>query len=361
MTTSEITFVYLGARLPKYAKSALQLAVKNSGLKVTFLGTDSIIKCLKIDGVKIVRVEDFYDPSHFNEIAKIISLPHDFRDGFWLKTLERFFVINQYMKSFSIEKIFHSELDQLLFGCDVLVHKLDNLSYLGIFAPFHGLEKVIGSVFYCNKISALDSFIDFLKNSKSYENEMRLFAEWGKLNPNNIFALPTVNSENLTRDQLASLGIKSFSAEDLGGVVDAAQIGQWVGGEDPRNIPIWLKPKNKCIIKDTENILTEIQLNKLKLEFKSNREVLFSLEEKISTRLYNLHLHSKIHSWVIKSPKNLKKLIDLNNSSDKVTLPSTRRIQINSFVMSAYKSVKKDPRNFVVRQFAKILLPKKYY
>ena len=113
----KIVFIYLGDSFPKYAESSLQLALQHSGMNVHIIGNKVLEKSAFMNGVRFSSVEEFYNPKIFRDIAKKATLPHEFRNGFWLKTLERFFVMYQYMESQNVSKIFHAELDQLLFGC----------------------------------------------------------------------------------------------------------------------------------------------------------------------------------------------------------------------------------------------------
>ena len=110
----EVNFVYLGKTLPDYGLASIELASRYSGLNVRLIGNASMARSLKNSSAKFTAVEDFYDEKEFKEASKSLTSPHSFRQGFWLKTLERFFVLSQYMESY---RICPSEGDTRIYNC----------------------------------------------------------------------------------------------------------------------------------------------------------------------------------------------------------------------------------------------------
>ena len=55
-----------------------------------------------------------------------------------------------------------------------------------------------------------------------------------------------------------------ISLAHLGGVADGTQIGMWVAGIDPRNVPIHQIPKNKFVDPPEDNIASLEQFSKIK-------------------------------------------------------------------------------------------------
>ena len=343
--TNEVVFIYLGDSFPRYAKSSLHLAQKHSGLNVHIIGNKILEKSASMDGVRFSSVEEFYNPDIFREIAKKSMLPNEFRNGFWLKTLERFFVMSQFMENHNVSKVFHAEIDQLLFGCNELVDSIERSSQNGFFLPFHSVNRVVASVVYCNDLESLKSLIDYTQEVELFENEMILLANWALENPNRVVALPTLSFELNGTSALSAAGIPYLTSQQIGGVVDAAQLGQWVGGEDPRNLLLSEKPKNKFVFdnEDSETLSHE-QLAKIRLSIASSDQLTCIFPEKNVLNVFNLHLHSKIHLWLMRSDKNLYKLIDYSNLEYEVSLPSTRKLQLRYLIKIAILSLKKDPK-----------------
>lgn len=346
----EVVFVYLGNAFPNYAIASLKLAVGHSGMSVRILGNHNLKNKAEIDGVVFTSIEDFYNPDDFKKVENKVLFPHSFRQGFWLKTLERFFVLNQYMSTFGISQIFHAELDQLLFNCNDLVEKIESSEQTGIFIPFHTVDKAVASIFYCNDIEAFDSLLDYAKKDIYFDNEMSLIAMWAKSNPNQIVALPTLSTVINGSKVFALHGISTLTPEQVGGIVDAAQLGQWVGGEDPRNIPISIMPTNQYHESKNLEIVSKLQLSKSQLSLQRNGDVVITTEGAGPIRIYNLHLHSKIHAWILSSEDNLGKLIFKSNNDFPVRIRAARKLQLKHFVITALVSFLESPLDVIRRR-----------
>jgi len=334
--TKEVTFVYLGRDLPKYAVSSLELAKKFGGLDIHLIGNASLLPNFSSEAVRFTSIEDFYEPAEFIEVSRKMSSSHSFRNGFWLKTLERLFVLDQYMQTAKTTGFFHAELDQLLFRADLLVSKLDRMTMSGMFFPFHESERAVASVLFCNSGEALRSVLDFAHNTDSFSNEMVLLAHWASENPDLGFALPTLFSK-LGEDNAGLPTIAaSLKPEALGGVVDAAQLGWWMGGLDPRNVPLWEVPRNKFAERSCKQLLSSTQLEGLRFSLShADGTLQCSFRGELSTTVFNLHIHSKIHSYLRNSDPNLDRFFQTGNQDDAFQFPGTRRAQLVSHITLA--------------------------
>ncbi len=353
---TEVVFVYIGDSLPQYGKASLNLAIKQSGLNVRLIGSETLINGINSLNINFTSLESFYDPNRFLSIANKILLPEGFRNGFWLKTLERFYVIQQFMDKFELEQIFHAELDQLLFGCDRLISKIQSSKKKGLFLPFHTINLGVASVLYCNDIDSLISFTNFPNEINEFQNEMSLLGLWAKQNPNLVNVLPTLANELNGTSSFQKAGVTILDSETLGGVVDAAQLGQWVGGVDPRNLPINLAPSNLFCEDKTDDLISRQQFTESKFLLREPCRLVWSSSSRGEIEVYNLHLHSKIHSWIIKSD-NLARLLELSNNNILTMIPSSRRIQISHFLSIGFKSFQKNPIQ-VLRRLLKLIVSK---
>jgi hypothetical protein len=338
--------------LPKYAIASLELASKHSGLPITLLGNENIRRQLGKTAANFIPIESFYNNDIFTQAAKRIRFPSSFRDGFWLKTLERFFVLSQYMTSHNLSSIFHAELDQLLFGVDQLLSNLGTTTRRGLFIPFHDDRHAIGSIFYCNSNESLKSLLDFVSFGDFFESEMVAIANWAKLNPQQVFRLPTlidVIGKKSKESKDSNLKKNVLNHTVIKGIVDAAQLGQWVGGIDPRNVPIGAKPQNKFVDKPDIDLLTRDQLQKVKFNFNSDTlNLSVELDKKVRTTLYNLHLHSKIHMYLLRSDPKLARLFSLANQLEPSVFPGTRYKQIRTRTLEFVRLVIERPHTVFV-------------
>jgi hypothetical protein len=354
---SEVTFVYIGAKLPSYAKKSLELASKFSGQRIKIIGSTSIYKSIKENRFDYIALEDFYSSEEFFEASKFLSGDSRFRNGIWSKSLERFFVLDQYMRFDNVEKFFHAELDQILFRTDILESRLTESQYKGIFFPFHGPSAVVASVVFCNDNATLRSFLDFASSGLRFLNEMQMLAAWAKINPNSIFELPTAASEIESRTKSLIPGARLLNISEAGGLVDPAQLGQWAAGIDPRNVPIFQYPANKFIDEGEKYTLSRDQITQIKFAFNSNSNLLeISYKEELLFRVFNLHLHSKIHSTGMLTISGIKEFFTLINLSYPVRFRGTRRVQIMDYFLSNALNFMRSPIRSLIFVFRKIFL-----
>ena len=339
----EVNFVYLGKSLPNYGLASIELASRYSGLNVRLIGNASMARSLRNSPARFTAVEDFYDDQEFVETSKRMISPHSFRQGFWLKTLERFFVLSQYMAKENLDSIVHAELDQLLFRVDLLHSKLDEEKRLGLFLPFHKSDKAVASLLYCNSQEALRSLLDFSSKAETFPNEMILIANWAKENPEQVFSLPTMASIVNLSPSFPNSAL-ALNSNQIGGVVDAAQLGQWVAGIDPRNVPAGEIPMTKFADEPKESMLTRNQLAELKFYFNAKDGVLnVEYGKEIYTRLFNLHIHSKIHSHLLRSDSSLERMFYQANQILPTLIPGVRRAQLYGRFTMLIKSGVRNP------------------
>ncbi len=150
-----LIFIYIGDRLPKYARDSIKLAAVTSGMKITLLGSQVLAKEVPSDVCEFVPIESFYSSDAFHDASSAITSDHTFRDGFWLKSLERFYVLAAYMHHNSIDEVLHAELDQLVFRADIFVDNLRASKLHGVFVPLHSEIAAVASIFYCNSVRSL--------------------------------------------------------------------------------------------------------------------------------------------------------------------------------------------------------------
>jgi hypothetical protein len=341
---AELVFIYLGKDFPKYAAHSIDLASSYSGLNVRLIGNQVLKPSIKSKNVAFTAVEDFYDGLSFSAAAERVWGNHAFRNGFWLKSMERLFVLEQYMKVGSVNQVLHAELDQIVFKLDSLVSSLNAVNKSGLFIPFHTGQSAVASILFCNKVLTLSSLLDFARDGDVVPNEMALIARWAKKNPDAIHPLPTLASHLNHSSQDEFLLEQTLKVNEIGGIVDAAQLGQWAAGIDPRNVPIFKRPMNKFVDDPIESLLTRKQLEKL--EFKLSQdgsELSICFNESYTCRVYNLHIHSKIHLLLNQKPTSLRAFISKVNSEGQHCFAGTRKMQLIDFFESRIQYLWRNP------------------
>lgn len=208
--------------------------------------------------VKLVACEDL-------EINP--SLHHEFPPSL------RFFYLHSYMKNYCIANIVHLENDVLCFeNLDTLASKFTESK---IYATFDCETRVIPGFVFIPHATSLEPI---LNNYHFHQNDMENF---GRFQEDVIVPLPIC-----TREVLHSKVTKEFDHFQC--IFDAAAMGQYLGGVDPRNIP-----------GDTRGFINEtcvIQYHHYPFHWITNAEGLqqpfLEVHGKI-IQIINLHIHSK--------------------------------------------------------------------
>ena len=273
-----LVFVYLGS-LPSYGKISLRLAARNYRGPVVLL-TDQQ-ENPAIQGVETILIADWYDRSSFAALELNSPLDPGFRKGFWLKALERFFVLEAYCRHFRIERLFHAELDVLVLDLGGYSDLLDATGN-GVFYPFGREDQAIASLFYSNEIESLRALCNYASQNAQLGNEMQILASFSKDNSEKCWVLPseeTVSEFSVRPKKLVNPGL---------GLVDGAIMGHRFFGQDPKNTRgfVW----NHWRQREHAPIDTE-----LRVRFEP---FAFSLQALVSPEVWApiraLHIHSKI-------------------------------------------------------------------
>jgi hypothetical protein len=201
------------------------------------------------------------------------QLDKGFRNGFWHYCSLRLFYIYSYIKQNNLEHCIHIENDVLTY-IDFEDIK-ENFKENKVYATFDCNTRVIPGIIY---IPNYQSFELILNTYNFNINDMENLA---KCNESIILPLPIfpiINGNTVKFNKLYF---------DFNMIFDAAAIGQYLGGVDPRNIP-----------GDTKGFVNEtcvIKYNKYKFEWiKINNLYVPHLVIGITKyRICNLHIHSK--------------------------------------------------------------------
>ena len=293
-----LVFVWLGSRFPCWGHQALSLARSLSGLKVVLICNKSLGAIDDTD--EQYFVEDFYEPPSAWHNAKH-TFSTKFRNGFWLKTTERFFVLDQFIRKYKIPSLFHAELDNLIFDISSLGSSLDLLGS-GFFCPRDAITRGIASLIYINDHNALIELNQFaLNNNLTEKNDMTVLGHL-LTNSDRFFSLPT---ENAFQESTPWSKINPIQCH---GIFDAAALGQFLFGIDPRNGPIRMyngvQNENRGCDLWRLNYLVDVD--------KNNCMVTNQIDNQ-SFKLFNLHIHSKLFSQLTDSRRLDKILTRIHN------------------------------------------------
>ena len=227
------------------------------------------------DKIKLISVDSL--PDTFNYYSKT-SLDKKFRDGFWALASLRFFYIYEFMNKYDVKDVIHLENDVLLYyNCKNII---DIFEKQFIYLPFDTFKRNIASIMYIPTSEifkvALDNY-DFSKNDM--DNFYNIKNKTGLIKVLPIF--PKIKTEN-KEFQFVSENFEIFDC-----IFDAAAMGQYLGGIDPKNCATNTVGfvNETCVIKYNQFKFIWITINDIKRPFLKigDREI----------RIFNLHIHSK--------------------------------------------------------------------
>ena len=209
------------------------------------------------------------------------------------------FLIEELMISFQLEHCFHIENDNLIYCRLNELLPLMKAYYPGIAATFDNDDRCVPGFMYFGSAQAATSLTKFLtlESSRSSRNDMELIADYRKVSdPGKIDSLPIV-PEGLVSEWVTSSGKRSVHpeiytnhAKEFKSVFDAAAIGQYLGGVDPRNAR-----NNITIGFINESCVFDPSQFKYEWTVVDDRGRLPFLSYKgIDARINNLHIHSKL-------------------------------------------------------------------
>lgn len=218
-------------------------------------------------------------------------------NGFWLYTSERFYAIESFLQAMRLENIIHMENDVMLYES---VTKL--LPSLEASCPRIGITmdsdtRCVPGFVFIKDPEALSNMNDFIikRALRSTKNDMRALAVFMNLGSvGDCSALPVIPPEYRKNYSLVnsegSIGGRSWydeSFDSFGGVFDAAALGQFLGGLDP-----------KISVGDTRGFISETAVydaRNMGLHWKTENGLRrpYGSISGIDFPIFNLHIHSK--------------------------------------------------------------------
>lgn len=179
-----------------------------------------------------VSIESLRDQSLSIQFSSSAKADKEFRDGFWLQTANRFMLIADLMVSLDLKNCLHLENDNVLYFDPSA--KLQAFQKHARFAiPFDRSRAIPGIVWYGDAQIARELARYIQDRSDAHDFDViRQFCDSGLFDSK---PLPTMSTKYVIAKDLSR---KNYcdGYEQFGGIFDAAAIGQYIGGVDPRNI-----------------------------------------------------------------------------------------------------------------------------
>ena len=314
-----LIFVY-GVKFPKYGNHSISFNSKYSKMDLILLCNKNEINFKIPKNTRLFDYHKFSDDSLF--FLKKNKKLSKFRSSFWILSIERYFVLLNFVKKKKINNFFHGELDNVFFDLSDMDSKLNKIGRK-IFFPIDN-KKGFGSIIYINSINILEKFCEFILNKlrKKFYNDMKLLYMFARKFPYNTKFLPTEKSIFLKKK------INTLNYKVTKGIFDGARIGQYLFGVDPRNIKD--KLYNKIIIDDKKTVKKKLKeyYDNCKFYFDNKKFYLKFNKKKIN--IFNLHIHSKLIKEIF-IKKNYKNILNNINKKKSTYLGISSKFSLNKF------------------------------
>jgi len=275
-----LIFIWIGANHPHFLLDSIEFAYQKNANKNIILLAHGLSKlwrdALNKIGVELIDYEIFDSTS-----MQINPESLAYRGEYWINASLRFYYLKEVASFLKIEKFFHAELDNAVFNLDGLDEKLDQYGK-GLFIPRDASDRAIASLIYCNRPESLTELTELYIRPTPPKHDMDALAIYAAEYPDYFFSLPT---ESYAKNRESW---KILEPSSLGGLFDAAAIGQYMLGVDP--IHRKYRPSYNGFINENSKI------NWGEVVFDSDGKNLFlspSGKAVDNYRLFNLHIHAK--------------------------------------------------------------------
>lgn len=282
-----IAIIYLGKKLPKYVLRNLRyLRDTFPAKKIVFISDSKrSLKSASLEGVDTWLAP--HPEIYWKDLKKKLQHPMSFRDGFWFKTLARFFVLDLFLREKSGTSCLQVEADVFLFK-NFPFENFEGFD-ADISFPMESSQMGIASLLFLKDSKASNILVNMAVDAINQDGQITDMSLLGRVAHSkqlNFSPLPT-----LRRSFFSALTVTTesqlFCSEQLGlaGVFDGITLGQFLLGVDPRNSRGFL-----ILHRQQQTHAVNAKMLSFKYERKDKLQI-FNDQE--SADVYNLHNHSK--------------------------------------------------------------------
>jgi hypothetical protein len=245
-----LAFVHLGPVIPAYTRDTLRQArLFNTCPIYLVAGRDALAGfALEPDWrIEPVPSESLARSEAHREFERRSTLDRSFRDGFWTYTTERFFVLQSLMEERALRHVFHLENDVTLYVDLGQLLPVFKAHYPQLAGTFDNDQRCIPGFVYLRAAESLSPLTEFIASAFQNQagpgiNDMALLAAYRQIHgPARFGSLPIVPRDypqplvSQRGHQTTDPAAYSHQIEAFDSVFDAAALGQYLGGVDPRN------------------------------------------------------------------------------------------------------------------------------
>jgi len=291
-----IIFVHIGTTLPSYLQHALtQAQLFNPEASIYLVANKEAIvnNKNKLAATSIIYCEDLPQSKMHKNFIEHSTLNNTSLNGFWKKTTERFFYLDECIRTYNLKHVFHLESDNMLYA-DLSELLPIFKKYKGIAAVFDNDHRCIPSFMYMPTETAMPPLVTFIsKNAKKGLNDMEIIALYKNTNNTDLIdGLPIMPKEYTQHDSLQkSVENSEFFSNhiaDFNSLFDGAALGQYLGGIDYQVH----KPSGPGFINES-CIFNASKFKFIWISDNKGRKIPYIQYHGKKYRINNLHIHSK--------------------------------------------------------------------
>lgn len=296
-----VVLIHLGPQLPSYVHDALvQIRLFNACPVLLVAEAGALAEFALPQTLDVTPVDLASMPvgRRRTEFRAVSALDRGFRQGFWSHATERFFVLEDLMADRGLVNVVHLENDNLLYAHLPRILPVLERRYPGIAATFDNDQRCVPGFFYVRKIDALAALTAYIVEVHAQKlledpNDMMAIGAFRRIPRAPIDHLPIAppGATLMSPSGIVPADPSDYwrNAAEFDSLFDAAAIGQYLGGVDPRNAPG----------RDTRGFVNEssfVRAPLYRFEFerdRAGRRVPFLVDGDRRWALNNLHVHSK--------------------------------------------------------------------
>jgi hypothetical protein len=302
--SAPIVFVHLGKQLPDYLSvSIAQARLFHPDWPIFLIANrvalEQLPEQLTQCNLQCAPCEDLPQSPMHAEFLQRSQLDRSFREGFWTYTTERFFYLYELMQQQKLDELFHLENDVMLYTNLATLLPIFHSQYNGkIAVTLDNEDRCIPGFLYISTLPPLHKLLSFIADRSIAHsgNDMLFLARFHNLFQGRyIDSLPIIMPQYAQEHGLRSRHNHSTDTPELfyrnidlfESLFDGAAIGQYLGGEDPRNGSCGAGFVNESCLFHADRLKYEWQQDS------AGRWVPFGKYQGKLWKINNLHIHSK--------------------------------------------------------------------
>ena len=277
-TSPVLILVHIGDVFPEYLNVCIAQLQQTSSIEIHVLISSKHTTKIVSQTVKIFTLESIPQSLQHTYFMKTSKLDVSFRNGFWRNATLRFFIMYDHVLNNNLENIFHIEYDNLIFHD--FTKYLQQFQTKRMWCVMDSTKRCIPSFLYFKDVTILHELLNTCRKCASQQiDDMSAVGQFRNSHLSDVGVLPIISSYCEPIDKMFFENYSLF-----GCVFDAAAVGQYIGGVDPRNTA-----GNTIGFVNPDSIIntSKIQISwENKAPFVNNNP------------LVNLHVHSKdLQRW----------------------------------------------------------------